>query len=86
MARLIKHRVDIKEYLEKLESQYNLVSFQPCGSNAEKADAKKFFDSQSVCQDDIEHLKIIESADLEIECNNMIQLMQNIKRKFTKKD
>lgn len=86
MARLIKHRLDIKEYLEKLDSQYKLVSFQLNGSNAEKTDAKKYFDSQDVWQDDIEYLKIIDSADLEIECNNMIQLMQNIKRKFTKKD
>lgn len=86
MARLIKHRIDIKEYQAKLESQYNLVSFQLNGSKGEISDAKKYFNSPEVCEDDTEIIKIIDSADLEIACNDMIQLMQNIKRKFTKKD
>lgn len=86
MARLIKHRIDIKEYLEKLDKQYQLVSTLLQGSNADRADAQNFFNSESVWKEDIDSLKIIDSADLEIECNNMIQLMQNIKRKFTKKD
>lgn len=86
MARLIKHRLDIKEYQAKLENQYNLVSSQLNGVKAEISDAKKYFNSPEVCEDDTEIIKIIDSADLEIACNDMIQLMQNIKRKITKKE
>jgi hypothetical protein len=86
MAILPKEQRDIKKYLEMLDAQYKSVSDQLCGSNAERKDAQKYYNSKDVWEEDIHNIKMIDSADLEIECNNMIQLMQNIKRKFTKKD
>lgn len=86
MARLLKNKFDIKDYQEKLEQQYNLVLFQLKGSMAEISDAKAYYKTPTVSGDDAEHIKIIDSSDLSIECDNMIQLLKNIKTKFTKKD
>lgn len=86
MAKLIKHRLDIKDYQEKLESQCQLVSFHLNGAIAEISDAKAYYKTPKVDENDAENIKIIDSADLSIECDNMIQLLKNIKTKFTKKD
>lgn len=86
MASLIKSSIEIKDYQEKLEQQFNLVSHLLDGAKAEISDAKKYFKVPSVSEDDIRNIKIIESSDLSIECDNMIQLLKNIKTKFTKKD
>ena len=48
MAILPKEQRDIKKYLEMLDAQYKSVSDQLCGSNAERKDAQKYYNSKDV--------------------------------------
>ena len=86
MARIVKHQIDIKEYADKLCKQYEIVNKLLNGSLAEKEDARVYFKDPSVGIEDQQLLRVIDKMDLEIACDDMIQLMKNIKMKFSVKD
>ncbi len=86
MARIVKHHIDVKEYTEKLCKQYEIVSKLLNGSLAEYEDARAYFKDPSVGLEDQQLLRVIDKTDLEIACDDMIQLMKNIKKKFSTKD
>lgn len=86
MARIVKHQIDVKEYTEKLSKQYETVSKLLNGSLAEYEDARAYFKNPSVDLEDQQLLRVIDKMDMEIACDDMIQLMKNIKKKFCVKD
>lgn len=86
MARIVKHKIDVKEYTEKLCKQYEIVNNLLNGSLAEREDAIAYFKNPHVGLEDQQVLRVIDKTDLEIACDDMIQLMKNIKKKFRVKD
>lgn len=87
MARIPKHILDIKEYKSKLENQYLELIKRLEGSVAELSDAKSYYAyPDEIGYEDAESLRVIDTTDLKIACDDMKRLMDSIKMKFTKKD
>ena len=87
MARLAKHTYDIDVYKKKLEQSYQTILEELSGSVAELSDAKSYYaHPEEVGKEDAKLLRVIDTTDLKIACDDMKRLMESIKMKFTKKD